>query len=70
MAKLVIGHSQVKYFHNYMPDDVTVICRSGYKVEDLFIDEDILCSLYDVDVSIYTNIKVKCQENIILQKGI
>ena len=51
---LIIGHSQVKYFSNYVQDRSTkCLCFSGCKVEDLLIFPAVMDAILTVSVSMF-----------------
>ena len=49
---LIVGHSQVKYLHEYLTDDrVFTLSFSGYKVLDIFNECSVFDAIRDVSVS-------------------
>ena len=49
---LIVGHSQVKYLHQYISDNrVLTMCFPGYKILDLIRESVIFDAVQDVMVS-------------------
>ena len=49
---LIVGHSQCKYFDQYLSDIHTdVLCYPGYKVEELLLEPDVVNYIPAVSVS-------------------
>ena len=51
---LIVGHSQCKYFDQYLSDILTdVLCYPGYKVEELLLEPAVVSYIPGVSVSAF-----------------